>query len=447
MQKVRISGNYLSDGRFVGTDEPAELIFRDGDRGDSYFAVDRTALFRNVLLMGAAGSGKTTILNQAFHQLRNPVSHTPEDRYFALVFDSKADYINHRNFFRNGDYVIGNSSKFRGRSVSWNIFAEVLADGDNPEDYEANAREIASILFEGRGSTTQPFFANAARDIFAYTIIYFLRRYRDRGESWKKNLNNYALCKFLHNYDAQALSEYFKVYDDMRFLIAYFGDGKSNQSLGVFAELYSMFSDCFQGVFNRESTLEEGFSIRKAVRQKGNRALFIEYDMALGHILTPMYRVLVDLALKEAMCTSHSPGRTYLFLDELRLLPKVTHLQDALNFGRSYRVSVFGGIQNVDQLYSIYGENRANEILEGFGSLFALKTTDHASREYIAKRFGPNIVGYRYYSMSNAPIDKEREGYVVEHWVQQNLSCGQAVVGLSTQNEPFLFQFARDPFA
>ena len=446
-EEIPILGNMLSQGRFHPTGEPAELIFQDGITGRNYISIDKPTLFRNLLLIGSAGSGKTTIINQAFRQLRDPAADNPKDRYFAIVFDTKADYVAHRDFLRPGDYIIGNSSKFRRRSAAWNIFAEVLADGEDPEDYEANAREIASILFEGRGSTTQPFFANAARDLFAYSIIYFIRRYKDKGGAWLGNLNNQALCSFLHNYKAEQLGEMFGIYKDMRFLQSYFGNGTSNQALGVFAELYSMLSDCFQGIFDRPSTLENGFSIRKAVRQKGNHALFIEYDMALGHILTPMYRLLVDLALKEALSTQTTPGRTYLVLDELKLLPKLTHLQDALNYGRSRHVAVLGGIQTVDQLYSIYGDHLAQEILEGFGSLFALKTTDHASREYIAKRFGPNVTGYRYYSASHAPVDREREGYVVEHHHQQALQCGQAVVGLASQSEPFLFQFDRDRFA
>ena len=447
IQEIPIFGDYLPHGRFYPTDETPELIFQDGKNAAHYFSIDKTTLFRNLMFVGAAGTGKTNVINQVVKQLRSPVSSAPDDCYFALIFDTKADYVTHRDFFRPGDYIIGNSRQFRSRSANWNIFAEVLADGDAPEDYEPNAKEISAILFEGRGSKTQPFFANAARDIFAYTIIYFIRRAQEQGGDWINNLNNESLCKFLRNYGPRDLSKFFHIYPDMRFLLTYFGDGTSNQALGVFAELHSMLADCFQGIFCRKSTLKDSFSIRQAVRQKQNRSVFIEYDMALGHILTPMYRLLVDLALKEALSTLASPGRFYLILDELKLLPKLTHLQDALNYGRSHQVAVVGGIQTVDQLYSTYGEHQAQEILEGFGSLIALKTTDHASREYISKRFGYNVVGYRYYSTSQSPLDREREGYVVEHRHQQKLRRGEAIVGLASQSEPFLFQFDRDRFA
>ena len=96
---------------------------------------------------------------------------------------------------------------------------------------------------------------------------------------------------------------------------------------------------------------------------------------------------------------------------------------------------------------SMTGFGRAQEILEGFGSLIALKTTDYASREYISRRFGPNVTSYRYHNISGQPLDREREGYVVEHWTQQELDRGQAVVGLASQKEPFLFRFGPDRFA
>ena len=73
---------------------------------------------------------------------------------------------------------------------------------------------------------------------------------------------------------------------------------------------------------------------KAVIPQKGGRNIFLLYDLALGEVMTPMYRLLVDLALKEALSTEAN-GHTHVFLDELKLLPKVTHLEDALNFGRS----------------------------------------------------------------------------------------------------------------
>ena len=80
--------------------------------------------------------------------------------------------------------------------------------------------------------------------------------------------------------------------------------------------------------------------MRKSIRGKGNLKIFIEYDLTVGETLTPMYRLLIDLALKEALGRSHSAGDVYMIIDEFKLLPKLQHIDDALNFGRSLGIKV-----------------------------------------------------------------------------------------------------------
>lgn len=221
----------------------------------------------------------------------------------------------------------------------------------------------------------------------------------------------------------------------------------NNSSLGVFGELRSMLYDCFQGIFVRRPTATQpSFSIRKAIRDKGGKSIFILYDLSIGETMTPIYRLLIDLALKESL-SEFSNGHTHIFLDELKLLPKITHLEDALNFGRSKHVSVVAGLQSIGQIYSIYGKETGQVILSGFGSIIALKTVDYESREYVSRLFGTNFISYRYHNESNAPIDKERDGNTVESWHYRLLEKpGQAIVGLSSQNNPFFFYFEEDMF-
>lgn len=437
-------GSSINNCAYHRTANEPRLFFRSQENGN-IFAIDEPSVFKNILLLGGAGSGKTNVMNQIVAQVLNwnrSEGHTG----VSLIFDTKGDYITHSNFREQGDYVIGNDSRYRDESVTWNIFEEVLADGPLPVDYEANAREIANVLFNDRGSKTQPFFANAARDIFANMIIYFIRRNRDNPLKWKDQLNNYDFISFLLRKSPSQFVQYFKIYPDMHGLISYIGDGTNNQALGVFGELRSMLYDCFQGVFyQKPSRAKPSFSIRQAIRSKQGKTIFVLYDMSLGETMIPIYRLLVDLALKEALSTN-SNGHTHIFLDELKLLPKVSHLEDALNFGRSKKVSVVAGLQSVGQIYSTYGKDTGHVILGGFGSIIAFKTNDYDSREYVSQLFGPNLVAYRYENGSNTPIDRERDGRTVEHWHVQNLQVGHAIVGLASQSEPFFFFFEEDRY-
>lgn len=219
-----------------------------------------------------------------------------------------------------------------------------------------------------------------------------------------------------------------------------FGDGSSNQALGVFGELNSMLNDYFIGVFAKKAPEGREFSMRNSIRRKGNQKIFIEYDLTVGETLTPMYRLLIDLALKEALGRSHSAGDVYMIIDEFKLLPKLQHIDDALNFGRSLGIKVVAGIQNITQLYDIYGMSRGAVIASGFSNLFAFKTIDAESRDYVSKVFGKNYYSMSYFNSADEFVDENREGHSVEDWELMDLGIGRAVVGLAN-HRPFYFSF------
>ena len=84
-------------------------------------------------------------------------------------------------------------------------------------------------------------------------------------------------------------------------------------------------------------------------------------------------------------------------------------------------------------------------IAGGFGTVFAFRTSDNASREYISGLFGRNVVSFQYTGIDRQPVKREREGYVVESWDQLALKKGQAVVGIADEPDPFVFQFEYMP--
>lgn len=414
------------------------LIFYPGQslNGSRGFGVNQDILARHILLLGGSGCGKTNAFCYAIESLRRQMTYND----IAIIFDTKGEFFD--LFSKGTDYVIGNSVRFRDNSYTWNIFDEILADGDNDENILINAREISSSLFHDRGSSTQPFFCNAARDIFAGILIHFIRLSRQDEKKWRPRLNNRDLLAAFRSLKVEDYIKIFGHYSDMKSMLTYFGDGKSNQALGVFGELNSMLSEYFIGVIS-DYRPDKSLSMRQAIRSRGGKAIFIEYDLSVGETLTPVYRLLVDQALKEALGRSSASkgGNVYLIADEFKLLPKLQHIDDALNFGRGLGVHIMAGIQSIDQLYDIYGKEKGAVIASGFGSIFAFHTNDASSREYISRRFGRNIMIYEFNDVAkNQVSSREREGNTVEEWEQINLGLGQAVIGMG-YDEPFLFQF------
>ena len=182
--------------------------------------------------------------------------------------------------------------------------------------------------------------------------------------------------------------------------------------------------------------------MRKLVRRKGGRVIFVEYDLGIGGMLMPIYRLLIDLAIKEALCRTSNEGNVYFFIDEFRLVPHLEHIDDGVNFGRSLGAKFFVGIQNIDQVMAAYGEYTGRSILSGFGTTFAFRVNDVGSREYIKNLFGRNIKQQSYMSkVQNRGIAEQlREGYVVEDDDINNLPVGEAIVS-APSGEPFRFKF------
>lgn len=73
----------------------------------------------------------------------------------------------------------------------------------------------------------------------------------------------------------------------------------------------------------------------KEVMEGGcKKIVFIEYDLKRGNVLAPMYGILIDRALANALGGRQKVvTNKYFFLDEMLLLPSLHHLSNALNFG------------------------------------------------------------------------------------------------------------------
>lgn len=381
-------------------------------------------LSKHILLLGGIGTGKTNAFRGMVSKLQQKM--TEED--VMVIFDTKGDFYN--TFYKPGDIVFSNDETATGSSGKnfWNLFNEVAIDSRGAEAI----REISRMLFaEACEKTNQVFFPNAARGIFEACIHHFFMTNPRRR-------SNYGLMDYISSVTSHELREMLMQYPQFRAMSSYISSDDSPQTQGVLSELQQVCRDIFIGNFSEVGDL----SIRKLVREKGRKTIFIEYDLSVGNTLEPIYSLLFDLAIKEALGRKHSNGNVYFITDEFRLLPYLQHIDDAVNFGRSLGVKFMLGLQNVEQIYESYGEERARSILSGFQSMFAFRLNDSKSREHVQDFFGKNrkVEAYIPIVQTKGMVEETREGMVVEDWEILRLKTGQAIVGL-LDNEPFLFQF------
>lgn len=394
--------------------------------GRASMSVTREQLSTHWLLVGAAGCGKTNCIREAILQIKRKMG--PKDS--MLVFDPKGDFL---SLASSHDHIL---SCF-GDDAGWNLFGEVTSDGWSLPCIEANAHEIADTVFaESIESSSQPFFPKAARDIFAALLSAIAYAGADDRLFRLAYLNNKTLRAYLRTLSAKRLADFLSRVPSLAGVLAYVGNGSSDQALGVIAELEEAVNRLFMGNFGGVGA----FSIRRMQRARAGMAAFVEYDPANGS--SPAYQVLVDLYLKEALAMATEEGDIYLVLDELKMLPRLGHLEDALTFGRSKGVKIIAGLQSMEQLFEVYGEYGGRNLASGFQTISAFHTNNAATRAFVQGVLGSSVKSISYLDPSGKSTAMTHEGSVVEDWDFTGLRCGQAIVS-QPYCVPYRFSYER----
>lgn len=386
-----------------------------------------SVLSKHLLYTGTIGTGKTTAMFQLLHQLIGKMT----DDDVMVIFDTKGDFK--EEFYRPGkDVVISSDAK---ATAYWNIFKEVRINGD---DYiEENLLEIVSSLFEEKiKRSNAPFFPQAAKDVLFGIMSYII--YKNEPE----DLDNAELYAYLRDANINDVVDALMSVGDLRGIIDYIyngGDG-SEQTQGVYSELRNVANELFVGNFRKRGD----FSVREFVRNKGGKILFIEYDLSIGKVLTPIYKALIDLAIKESLSRDKSEGNVFFVIDEFKLLPNLYHIDNGVNFGRSLGAKFIVAMQNIQQVIDGYGYEKAYSILSAFGTSIAFRVTDKATKEFIQNLYGMNRKRFVFKGTSYSEGNKEQVTYsnVIEDWDILDLKVGEAIISVADYDSaPMKFKF------
>ena len=425
-QIVDGNGVWVPSG-YVGPPEPeAYVLGRDG----AAVGFDDATLGKHALFLGSIGSGKTVGMSALVASIR--ARQRPDD--VLIFFDSKGDYV--QAFHRPGDLTLSSGAldAFPG-GVRWNLFAELA--GLQAAELPERATELAASLVGGVGDDAgdnNRIWTSMAQDLLAALVVAYARS----GKAYT-------------NADLRAISDKLTVgqmraiiglHPDLRGTLQYIAKDDSNTTISVLIFLQQALRRVFSSGFRERGD----FSVRQFVRRGQGRALFLEYDVALGATLAPVYATMLDVALKEALARDRPPGRVFFVLDEFALLPRLAHLDNGLNFGRSLGLRFVAGTQNVGQLRQAYGDGLSDSLLGGFGTVFAFRLFDQPSRDVVAHRFGRNrkVVRFDAAVKTRGIGEQLVEGNVIEDWELSGLGVGECIVGLP-QGAPLRFVFAPPP--
>ena len=181
-------------------------------------------LSKHLLIVGGIGSGKTNL----FKHIMKSLSSAMTQRDVMVVFDTKGEYL--KEFYQHGDIIIANDDSLfppRYNIDYWNIFEEIFIDLTNLKD---NVNEISKTLFyEQSQNTTNPFFPNAAKDVFFAYVLASARKHLANNEIV---VDNRQLGTFFNQMDVEALNDLFEQYLDLKSIKNYISN-KGQQTQGV----------------------------------------------------------------------------------------------------------------------------------------------------------------------------------------------------------------------
>ncbi|WP_028778576.1 type IV secretory system conjugative DNA transfer family protein [Shimazuella kribbensis] len=414
--------NMLSPGTVMGKGK-AKIGIRGKE--NTGITLHSGLLERHILTLGAIGSGKTNTMNHIVKAVRSTM--TSND--IMIFFDAKGDYL--QEFYQIGDDVVSNSLVPPKGTVYWNIYRDILHTPK--EKREETIREISTSLFkEDIENSQSPVFAMGARDILSALLSIQVQEMETLNKQW----DHAKLIDFVQSSTDLSIRNLLLEHPEHKWVRNYIKKDGGQTTQSFIVHLYQTIFKIFSGSFAKAGQ----FSIRESVTKKGGKAIFLEYDLASGNLLEPIYTIMIDLAMKEVLGRSKTDGNVYFILDEFPLIPKLNYIDNALNFGRSLGVKVIAGIQNRSQVEHRYEKYLAHSILSGFGSVFAFRLYDGESRAFVSERHGmvKKQISMLSSNANKGIQDMIVDGKVIEDSDVVNLNVGECIVSLPN-GEPFLF--------
>lgn len=312
-----------------------------------------------VLIMGAPGCGKTVLIDTIVCQLDF------QPNFPVVFFDPKGDYFS--EFGKPEDVVL----KVNDSTHSWNVFSEA----EQEEDFE----EISAELFAAQH---KDFWLSSAQQLFAAILKVIWRE----AKTQNKIPTNADLIHLLNSKGTDDIYDLLKEHEDLRSAAQYVSPTLGKQAGGVMSTLLTKVMEVFVGDFRRSD--KTFFSVREYMRRPAGRVLFIEYDVTEGSRLGPVYRLLIDIAIKYALQRGTESFKKYFIIDEFQFVPLLQKYQALVNYGRSYQATTITGVQAVSQLNAVYGKEITQSILAGHKHQFIFRCGDPETVHYARAKIG-----------------------------------------------------------
>lgn len=308
---------------------------------------------RHFFTIGRPGAGKT----QLFCQVIDKIVKRNEK---AIIYDFKGDYI--ARFYDPKTDLIFNP--FDKRSVGWCIFNEIKT--------LHNIESICSSLIPAN-SRVEPFWENAARDVFYSVLLYCMKN----GLTQNSDLHQFTIQK------KEFFLEKFSQTPGCERGIKPLTEEKMSASVLSTVSQYVKFLEYTKN-------MKGDFSIKQWVADEEQRGrIFITNYTEVAQGMQPLLSLFIDVfANKTLMLPENLQRRIFFFLDEFGTLQRLNNILNLLKLSRSYGGSIWIGVQDVGQIESVYGTESAETIINSCANSILFGVDGPKTAESLSKKIG-----------------------------------------------------------
>jgi Type IV secretion-system coupling protein DNA-binding domain len=296
-------------------------------------------------IAASTGAGKSVTLRGLLADIRRR-----GDR--AIVIDNGGEFM--RDFGHEDDLVL---SPFDSRSQGWNVANEVRA----PHDW---ARLARSVVPDGHGSDKS--WHEMAQALFA-----------NIGTAVGDGMDNAQLLEIATSYSAKML-EPILAGTSSAILTQEGGERLLTNIRSVYGTTLASWSYMKGGVF----------SLRDYMQASDSRWLFVPFQESEFGVSRSLIAAWMDILVSAGLERAEGGQQTWVILDELDTLGKLSSLIAATTKLRKRRVSIVSAFQSYSQLEANYGSENATTLLNCFSSKIILRSVDGKTADQLSKELG-----------------------------------------------------------
>jgi len=329
-------------------------------------------------VIGSSGAGKTLVLK---HLMASVLQAPPEQgglAFRAVIYDPKRELYPFLHGLGISEHHIIVTNPFDARSASWNLAKDFVDD--------AQIEELAEMLVPTKNHQANSggeFFESTSRVIFQ-EVIESLREVRP--ESWNlrdiiEAVSSPVRLKAVLRKTSSGRDiwrTYFRLTDNG-------GQDKTAQSilssLMTYARPFRSLAALWQHA-EREFTLESWHT--------GSGILLLGSDPSRNKVMQRLNLLLMKRVSQLVLGRNDErpTDLTWFFLDEVREAGKLDGLRRLMTEGRSKGARVVMGFQDIQGMYSVYGEHEAEEMVGLCANRLVMHLDTPKTRKWISEFFG-----------------------------------------------------------